>query len=357
MLYETTMENKNHHTPSKAPRFEQASLFDTSDEAEHLSHVYHYELLNSPNLRTDYVRYTERLISQVTDDGTDTVVFLDKSARPVAWMMRELWPMLGIDQGGEPVDMPQIRFANIDREQWEAVVGRSEDKDIGIDMRRIHPDTVDSLRGLFAVRNMDHDEYAHDEPTQFDDKKVLVVDEVKSSGDTLVMADALFSMAFPEAEVKSAYWMPPVVKNSRTSRGGVRVNADLPIWYDKNSVEGRAVADRDKNSSLSSSSMRQRRGAMFLSARFNQVDQLGMQLRNEIHQLAKEVSDGIIPVVPDAQRSDKAFDVIMKNVNHLTTDELVKLRKESSASGEPFQKVYVEYKRDRSKAAHPSSSS
>lgn len=323
---------------------EQGVLFDYIDAEEHLNEQYSYKVLDSPELRTQYVWNTERLIGRVIAQEINDIVFLDKSARPVAWLMKSLWPLLGVDEDGRALAMPTVKFANIDREQWEPLVGRSEDKNGGINMNRIHPDTVDSLRGLYALKNLDRDDRADDEPTLFDGRKLMIIDEVKSSGDTIAMSEWLFEKAFPEAEIHTSYWMSPATKQLKS---GVRINADLPIWYDKYNPHGRLIANREGNISKASVSMRQRRGSQFLSTRFPYIDEKGLQLKHEMTQLAHEVADGIIPVTPSPERSDKAVEYILGHVNHLSEAEFIKLKREATRSGESFPQLYLEYKRSR----------
>ena len=83
--------------------------------------------LSGLSLRVQYVYLTDLVVGRVHDGGFDTLLFLDKSARPVAWLFRALWPLLrpsftetGICEG--PVPPPIIRFLNIDRMHWIDVV-------------------------------------------------------------------------------------------------------------------------------------------------------------------------------------------------------------------------------------------
>lgn len=335
--------------PNKLPDVIQGELFETRDPAETLMGRYEYNQLSDPELRMNYVAYTENLIQQAVEDKIDDVVFLDKSARPVAWLMKGLWPMLGIDDEGNKVNMPSIRYVNIDREQWGPVVGRSEDKVGGIDLSRVHPSVIADLRAVFASPSKGN---TREDTTLFDNKNVMIVDEVMSSGDTLRIADGLFSRAFPDAKISSRYWMPIKYK---TTRGGNRMNADLPLWYSDYDQHGRLVADRHIKASEQSSNSRQRHGAMFLSTRFPYPDQKGIELRQEMKQLAEEVEDGVMPVLPSGLRSEKAFDLILKEVNGLTVEEYITLKNEAETSKKSLYELALRYKIDRSKKHHPSS--
>lgn len=321
-------------------------LAAVADALEKLEHQYEYSQLKTPELRQEYVQYTENLIADSIRTNADTVLFLDKSARPVAWLFKSLWPTLGFDEDG-PRPMPHIKFANIDREQWGPVVGRSQDREVGIDMSRVHPDVVDDLRGLFAADALGDDEPAADKPTMFDDKDVIIVDEVSASGDTLRMANALFKMAIPEGRFHARHWMTPETKVDK--RSGAVVNTKLPIWYSRDYVHGRLVANRADFVSSHSVSARQRRGAMFLSTRFPEVDQKGVALKLEMQQLGREVADGLIPVRPGISRSEAAQDVLMEQVNGLDYREYAALRKAADDDKPAFIKNFAEYKRDKLK--------
>lgn len=319
-----------------------------------------YELLDHPDLRYKYVKLTERLIAKAISEDIDTLIFLDKSARPVAWLLKELWPTLGFkdfDADGNPItsSLPDIKFVNFDREQWAPVMGRSEGRDgKGITLDGLHPDTIDSLTGLFAVKNMDADDFvAPDDETLFDDKHVLIVDEVSASGDTLAMAERLFEKAFKNAaSIDGTHWMSPDKKVDRKS-GGIR-NADVPVWYVGHSPYGRLVGDRDLYRSGHSNSMRQRRGAQFLSYPFAEPDQKGIKLRNEMKRLGQDVSSGAMPVVfdavyrPDSQRFQ---DLYMQRINHMSVDDFVKLRVQAEEESIPFPTLVEEFHASKSSAA------
>lgn len=345
---------KTTETPHELPQTPEAiqdELFRMPDHSERLDTQYQYSILNDPELRTRYVRYTENLIARLIADKIQHVVFLDKSARPVAWLVKSLWPTLGVDEEAKAVSLPEIRFANIDREQWGPVTGRSEDKNGGVDLSRIHPDAIHDLQRLFGGLSSDGHDIGSTR-TQFDGATVAIVDEVKASGDTLEIATGLFELAFPEGRFKGLYWMPPVVK---TRPGGARVNSEVPVWYNDYDQHGRLVADRNLKRSLASHSIRQQIGAMYLSTTFPYKDDQGELLRNEMQQLASEVADGLIPVTPSAERSDTTIDYIFNRVNNLTEEEFVTLKRDAETQNLPFAKVVIEYKIQRAKDRHPSS--
>src|SRR5487761_225536 len=84
-------------------------------------------------LRMEYIQLTDGLINVMTDGvevidpetqekqtrKPDVVVWLDKSARPLAWFTKDLWPTLAVDpKTGEVPKMPEFKFVNIDKKQW-----------------------------------------------------------------------------------------------------------------------------------------------------------------------------------------------------------------------------------------------
>ncbi|MFT4189003.1 MAG: hypothetical protein QM621_10535 [Aeromicrobium sp.] len=87
-----------------------------------------YAILTPAAMRSAYVTLTDKLIHRIEQHDSDdplSLLFLDKSARPVAWFVRALWPVLARVPGtpfadGQVPPMPPMRFANIDREQWWA---------------------------------------------------------------------------------------------------------------------------------------------------------------------------------------------------------------------------------------------
>ena len=318
---------------------------------------FEYEQLADPDLRYEYVRLTEKLIAKALYEDKDELVFLDKSARPVAWFVRSLWPTLGFkefDENGKPViePMPDMKFLNIDREQWEPMMGRSEGKDgEGITLKYVPEDTIDSLTGLMAERILGPNEYvSNHEPTFFDNKNILIVDEVSASGDTLRMAQALLGKAFKKAaSIEGVHWMAPEKIYDKKS-GGTK-NARLPIWYSDSTPFGRLVGNRDSVKSRRSFSARQQRGGQFLSTRFNEPDRRGIALRKEITQLGKDVANGNMPVVPSRDRpvDDAYHENYMQYINRLSSKEFSSLRQQAAKEKIPFSELVREYKADRIK--------
>ena len=266
-------------------------------------------------LKTEYIRLTDNLVHQITNgvesidsetgertrQPVDYVVWLDKSARPLSWMIRELWPLLASNENGVAAPEPKHRFVNIDRNQWTSTI---DPEGIGTSrVDEIDPSIIRSLRSVFLSNPKDRQNgitaAIDTAPTQFDGKTVLIVDEVRSTGRTLSYAEKFFERAFPQARVATTYWMGNVfAKNNATG------NADLPVWYSDKTEEGRGVGNRNIDRSHLSASETQRLGAWFLSVAPDKPDLKSQQLRREIHQLAIDASKGRILVEPSRERDD-----------------------------------------------------
>ncbi len=266
---------------------------------------FEYRILDQtgdPDLKFNYLNYTDRLIYTAQLDKADVMLFLDKSARPVAWMVKEFWPLLARDDDGRVTQpLPQLLFLNIDREQWQAIVGHSQ-AESGINFRAVPRQLLGDLRAVFA-RSTEKPADSWQTPTLLDGKNVLVVDEVMNSGSSLQIATGLLGRAVPEAKLTYAYWMTPGHKTDRAS--GASTVKELPIWYSETDVTGRLVGNRDTYKSSLSPSWRQQVGGLFLSTRFRHgVDQNGVQLKNEIKQMAMDFKNGLLPCSPSSKRSN-----------------------------------------------------
>jgi len=288
---------------------------------------------STEDLQREYVRLTDDLVYkmthgvEVTNKETgetefkkpDYVVWLDKSARPLSWLTRDLWDTLAAEPDGSVPEMPQMRFVNIDREQWISTVdptgsGRT-------DVGGVHQDIIRSLRSVFLTQKPNMPEDLSDSridtmDSQFDDKTVLIVDEVRSTGRTLAIAHNFFERAFPKAQIATAHWM-----GGMAMKGGATGNADLPVWYRADTVLGRGVSDRDTAISGKSTNRTQRLGQWFLSTRLRQNDSSSTQLRDELHHLAADVRAHKVLVVPSSERDIDDMIERAERLNDMTLDE------------------------------------
>lgn len=287
-------------------------------------------------LRTEYVELTDKLIYQMTDGvivdtesgekekvKPDYVVWLDKSARPVSWLTKELWPTLAADKDGNVPEMPQFRYVNIDREQWINDVDPNGTGRVDID--NVGPGIIKSLRSVFVkpeARGEELTDAIDYAPTEFDGKTILIIDEVIATGRTLDIAKKFFTKAFPEARFATAHWMGGV-----TSIKGATGNADLPVWYKSEEVRGRGVGNRNEALSGNSKSRAQRLGRWFLSTRFSKPDQDSLRLRRELKQLADDVRTHEVLYVPAISRDEDDIEERATRINGMSFEEWIAKRR------------------------------
>lgn len=244
---------------------------------------------SSEELRARYFRYTEKMVAHVLELGQDTttmdenglketgvtMVFLDKSARPTYWLMDEFWKDLA-----PGYKRPDIKFANIDREQWQNVTGRIDPDDGGhdVDVNRLSQQVFDDLSNTYR-------DPSDGTKSVFAGKHIMVVDETRTSGTTLEIAEQMFKKSFPDAvDVSGHHWMVRPSGRQRT--------AEVAVWYDENTPYGRGVGNRNADKSLASASSRQQDGQMFLSVAPDKYDSGAHELREDIKALHQDILAG-----------------------------------------------------------------
>ncbi len=259
-------------------------------------------------MRAHYVSLTDRLIHRLEEVAAPErlhLLFLDKSGRPVAWLVRALWSTLARVPGTACSDrrippMPTMSFANIDREQWWDVTGGSETG--WIDVSRVPVEQVMQLR-LAYLRSepapMLNPQDALEQPTWLDGKHIVVIDEVRASGDTLTIAGGLVQRAFPTNLVETAHWMAPEVRRGRES--GVAQQIHNPVWYRSDTPAGRLVGDRQAPDHRGRH-WRGRSAPLFLSTVPRERDRMGLRLRSEISAIGRAVAAGQLLSAPAATR-------------------------------------------------------
>ena len=214
-----------------------------------------------------YVQETALLISVI--DGTadrdgfvpgrpfDHVVYLDKSARPVSWLVNLFWDSFAAPEwDGRPGKRPPHSYVNIDRSPWFRKVGLdvSDDgrqkaggelatyRDFLDRISNVTPRHLAELRALYVPGGIEteDEERILASPSELDGKRVLIVDEVSRTGATLDIASTLFRLAFPKAEeiVGAYFWHP---KEPPLKVGNENVMTNLPVWYDPDTLFGRGI--------------------------------------------------------------------------------------------------------------------
>lgn len=311
------------------PQSEQLYLFDQPNP-EVANRAVPYELMvghettdgvfkTTEQVHTEYIRLTDELIHKAVDgvtafnpktgeqttEAVDYFVWLDKSARPLSWMTKALWPQLAARPDGTVPEIPESKFVNIDRNQWTSTI---DPQGVGsTDISKIDPSIIRSLRSIFLVNPQDREqgitEAIDRAPTLFDGKTIMIVDEVQSTGRTLTYASKFFARAFPDAKIAGAHWMAGI-----TTKNGAVGNKDIPVWYSDTTELGRGIGNRNIDASLKSENATQRLGAFFLSTAMRKMDHKSIQLRAEIRQLAEDAQAGKLLIVPSLKRQSDDFD-------------------------------------------------
>lgn len=261
-----------------------------------------------------YVTYTDALIGRIQHFDTDSlgnthpadvVMYLDKSARPVAWMTRELWPMLAEpDKSGSVPPMPEMKYINIDRLPWRVDPSIEITRDPA-NFRQPTPQDVEGIRSIYALPGM-----TPQDPNPLDGQRILIVDEVADSGDTTYVADRLLREAFPTAKIAIHNWM----NEYHIASDGEKVVDDRPVWYQADEESGRAVFGQVAEDSTSANTKANlTAGAhQFMSTRpripvvddngdvrISSIDERGRALRSDITKMAELLRGRILTPVPD----------------------------------------------------------
>jgi|GEM_PF-6842253 len=125
------------------------------------------------------------LTEEVADQRPDTLVFLDKSARPVSWGLRAAWPLLFPEQA-----LPQIKFVNVGQEKWSL-----EDSPAPVNSAPRLPDLT-HLRRHFSKPQSAYGQ--NRASTILAGETVWLIDDFRFTRNTLNIALAYFRETYPE---------------------------------------------------------------------------------------------------------------------------------------------------------------
>lgn len=186
---------------------------------------------------------------QRASEAPDTVVWLDKSARPVSWFVDAFWEQFA----DENAEKPDYEFLNIDRTDWLTRQGHAKteaETRLGaeaFDINKVEEEDILRIRALFTKGEIDPDNWQEDVknlPTSLDDKNILVVDEVKNKGATMSIALQLIKRAIPSATVSGEYFWR--AGGYSLAGSGEQQMESAPVWYDPKSQFGRGIGDISK---------------------------------------------------------------------------------------------------------------
>lgn len=282
---------------------------DPDNEDEHVSNEAHYT-------HSEY------------SGPANHVVYLDKSARPVSFLVDELWDLLARPGLKEP----EKSYVNIDKEDWLLLMGvpatrlqNPRPADYGL--AKIPPSVllskVRELRALYVSDEfVDHidpnrPESVDNLPTSLDGTNVLIVDEVESSGYTLKVAFDLFKKAFPKANFGTAYWASPSkvrweVSDDSTYSAEFAASW-VPFWYSSDTSRGRGIGDINPDFYANATDIRQRMGRFLLSAPFYNInngeyvpytDEDSIETYRDLELLTERFRQGKVLLRPNSRRSD-----------------------------------------------------
>lgn len=303
--------------------------------------------LDSENKRQDidltaeqYITHTAELISVL--DGSenkedreryptpDHVIYLDKSARPVSWLVNILWDDLAApdpNNPDQPTPRPSHSFLNIDRVNWFrrtgtdidiAGNGRRSDGTFGrlgfedFDASKVTREDLAGLRALFIKEGVDttDPDTIFATPTTLDGKNLLIVDEVKNSGSTMGIAMHLLERAIPELATTRGEYFWDGSGTKMTASGEIQMGS-VPVWYDSRDPYGRGIGDVDEayhhqihEEYPGRKTLARKLGAFALSAPHHDsdnnilVDTKARELASEFKLLAEEFREGHVLFAP-----------------------------------------------------------
>jgi hypothetical protein len=184
-----------------------------------------------------------------------------------------------------------------------------------IDIDRIDPRLLNkfvaSIRSQYLspedLKEVNEDNFEEDVwnyPTVLDGKHVAILDEVKSSGATLIIAEQLINRALQgKANLEPIYWSVPTLKTWK-SESGLLVPDEfaahyVPPWYDSDTSDGRyGIDERSPETLAQSRSKRERLGRYILSVTRDEMDKKSLDLIHDIEKIAKRTDNDRIAVMP-----------------------------------------------------------
>ena len=186
-------------------------------------------------------RRTKELISEITELKPDVVVFMDKSARPLWWMLKAAWPHYSSGQV-----MPKIRFINVGTEKgiiYDFEPPTERDYPIDGQLDRAW------LRFNEAHKGNDYFERAKIDLGKGFSGNFLIVDDFVNTGNSISITRNLFKHYFPQAKVTVYSFFRPGDNDVFPNPSTISRGPYLP-WYRTRSL---MVKENSDKSSLTAS--------------------------------------------------------------------------------------------------------
>ncbi len=170
-----------------------------------------YKVMKSKEERRIVSERMFEFLEQIKENDIDSLIFLDRSARPLSWLFIEMWKRRFKD-----LDMPTVRYANIGRASGytdgdsrltpalrsDAVVVESLKNYVNefashtfIDIDMVPEQFIEHVSSEKKPLQQLRENYKN----QFSGQRILIIDEFSDTGGTLMTAQALFDSAFPDA--------------------------------------------------------------------------------------------------------------------------------------------------------------
>lgn len=255
--------------------------------------------------------------------AADHVIYLDKSARPVSWLVNVFWDAFT----NKP--RPKHSYLAIDREEWFPRTGTKidsngylegtktlatfsdfkkenvTDKDIACIRALFIPGGVEGvfMPGDDEKKEKDDIEKIMNTPIGLEGKNITIIDEVQRSGSTMGIAQYLINRVIPEAASVNGYtfWDTSFQNDSKSGEQQMRSS---PVWYNDKSIYGRAIGDVNESffaeryeKNPNPKTFTQKLGSFVLGEFINLSNEPGnisRQLAKEIKLMRKEYDAGHI---------------------------------------------------------------
>ncbi|HYV33657.1 MAG TPA: hypothetical protein VE973_02315 [Candidatus Limnocylindria bacterium] len=162
-----------------------------------------YEVLTNPEQRAMLFSRVRDLVDKTLNNDYKAVIFLDKSARPISYLYRKIWEK----ENGQTQKIPEIAFLNVGTETFSFPKFPSKGKYKGEEdyydayeaymleqeetafAEKTKPQNIDALRkGYSNLSKLP------------EGSKILIVDELSISGNSLEKSQEIMNLVFPELE-------------------------------------------------------------------------------------------------------------------------------------------------------------